>query len=284
MQGTGEPVPWKASTLTPNFGTSPDQTDDIRGGMGLEGVANVKKFVEDGGLFVTIGNNASIPIDYGLIEGVSITPARELKARGSVLEATVADPKSPIAYGYDQRVAVYFNSSPILQVNPYGTGGGGGGGQGGAQAGRPSGRGGVDDPDVVQGRPFTPPVAEPRARPGEDTPPNPEMMEFMRPFLPPPDKMPRTVVRFSQERDLLISGMLAGGRELAGRPAVVDVPRGKGHFLLFANNPVWREETQGSYMLLLNAALNFDSLQAGRPAKGSQPGSSVTADDLQDDQ
>ena len=64
----------------------------------------------------------------------------------------------------------------------------------------------------------------------------------------------------------------------------MDVPRGKGHFLLFANNPVWREETQGSYMLLLNAALNFDSLQAGRPAKGSQPGSSVTADDLQDDQ
>ena len=50
---------------------------------------------------------------------------------------------------------MYFNSSPILQVNPYGTG------RrrreeykAEQQAGRPSGRGGVDDPDVVQGRPF----------------------------------------------------------------------------------------------------------------------------------
>ncbi|HEX5832993.1 MAG TPA: M14 family zinc carboxypeptidase, partial [Pyrinomonadaceae bacterium] len=29
----GEPIPWKASALTPNFGLSPDQTDDMRGGM-----------------------------------------------------------------------------------------------------------------------------------------------------------------------------------------------------------------------------------------------------------
>jgi len=57
--------------------------------------------------------------------------------------------------------------------------------------------------------------------------------------------------------------MLAGGRELANRPAVVDVPRGKGHVLLFANNPVWRNATQGSYFLLFNALLNYDHLGVG---------------------
>ena len=72
------------------------------------------------------------------------------------------------------------------------------------------------------------------------------------------------VLRFAEEKDLLISGMLAGGRELANRPAVVDVPRGKGHVLLFANNPMWRQQTQGSFFLLFNAMLNFDNLGVGR--------------------
>jgi hypothetical protein len=68
--------------------------------------------------------------------------------------------------------------------------------------------------------------------------------------------------------------MLAGGRELAGKAAVVDVPRGKGHYLLFAINPMWREQTQGSVMLVLNAAMNFEHLGAGRaekPAEGAKP-------------
>jgi hypothetical protein len=42
--------------------------------------------------------------------------------------------------------------------------------------------------------------------------------------------------------------------------------------LLFANNPMWRNETQGSYFLLFNAMLNFDHLGVGAaaaPAAGS---------------
>jgi hypothetical protein len=58
--------------------------------------------------------------------------------------------------------------------------------------------------------------------------------------------------------------MLAGGSELAGAPAIIDVPLGRGHIVLFANNPMWRQETQGSFMLLLNAALNYDHLDTGR--------------------
>ena len=78
------------------------------------------------------------------------------------------------------------------------------------------------------------------------------------------------VLRFADEKELLVSGMLAGGRELANRPAVVDVPRGKGHVVLFANNPMWRQQTQGSFFLLFNAMLNYDNLNAGRqkPATG----------------
>jgi hypothetical protein len=42
------------------------------------------------------------------------------------------------------------------------------------------------------------------------------------------------------------------------------VPLGRGHVVLFATNPMWRQETQGSFMLLLNAALNFDHLNSGK--------------------
>src|ERR1017187_9641929 len=96
---TGEPVPFKKSDITPNLGDAPDTTDDMRGGMGLQGIYNIGKFIDAGGLFVTITGNASIPIDYGLVEGVSIQSAPDLHARGSVVNAAIADKRSPIAYG-----------------------------------------------------------------------------------------------------------------------------------------------------------------------------------------
>lgn len=272
----GDPIPWKGSDLTPNIGTSPDQSDDIRGGIELEGLANIRRFVEEGGLFVTIASNASLPIDFGLVEGVTIEQTRELRARGSVLNTEIADPGSPVLYGYEGKLPVYFNNAPVFNVSlTGGLGGGQMGQQAGQQPSRPSGRGGLDDPDVIQGRPPAPPA--PPLRPGELSA---EMMEAMRPYLPPPQERPRILLRFASEKELLVSGMLAGGRELAGRPALIDVPRGKGHWLLFANNPMWRQQTQGSFMLLLNAAMHFEHLNAGRPAPSqAKPESSGGEDD-----
>src|SRR5204862_4075922 len=100
MPKRGDPIPWKQSPVTPNFGNSPDQTDDMRGGMTVAGVASLQKFIEDGGLFITIGGISQIPIDYGITTGVSIQQADKLQARGSIYNSTVADLKSAIAYGY----------------------------------------------------------------------------------------------------------------------------------------------------------------------------------------
>jgi hypothetical protein len=54
------------------------------------------------------------------------------------------------------------------------------------------------------------------------------------------------------------------GGEIAQHPAVLDVPFGQGHVVLFSINPVYRGETRGTYSLVLNTVLNFDSLNAGR--------------------
>jgi hypothetical protein len=259
------------------MGQSPDTTADLRGGMGITGVANLQNFIEGGGLFVTVGGNASIPIDFGITEGVSIQEARTLQARGSIMNASFADRKSPIAYGYDEKLAVYFNQAPLLQAGGgFGGGGGrgGGGGFGGAGfgqggQGRSSGRGSLTDPDEVQGRK---PVTAQAPPTGEDGIPE-AFREQVNAQLPPPEMRPRVVLRFADEKDLLVSGMLAGGSELAGKPAVLDVPVGKGHVVMFANNPMWRHETHGSFSLLFNAALNFDHLSVGRaaPRRGNSP-------------
>jgi hypothetical protein len=279
------PIPWQKSDVTPNMGQSPDTTADMRGGMGIVGVANLQKFIEGGGLFMTVGSNASIPIDFGITEGVSLQEARALNARGSIMNATFADRKSPIAYGYDEKLAVYFNQAPLLQAAAGGFGGFGGGGRGGGGGGagggggrggfgqqeRASGRGSLTDPDVIQGRR---PLAVQAPQPGEDGVPA-ELREQLAAQQPPPEMRPRVVLRFADEKDLLVSGMLAGGSELAGKAAVIDVPVGKGHVVMFANNPMWRHETHGSFALLFNAALNYDHLNAGR--SGARRGGPPTA-------
>jgi hypothetical protein len=260
-------VPWKASDLTPTFAQSPDQTDDIRGGMGLRGVANLQRFMEDGGLFIAITSISRVPIEYGITAGVSISEPQQLRARGSVLSATVADFGSPITYGYGAGLGVHFNQGPLFQVAAGGGGGRGAGGGGPATAGpRASGRGSLTDPDIIQAMPRIDPNKLREERDAE------ERRQAEGLFYTPPAQRPRVVLRYNSDPvKLLISGMLAGGTELAGKPAVVDVPVGKGHALLFASNPMWRHTTQGSFFLLFNAALNYDQLGVARVAEGGQP-------------
>jgi hypothetical protein len=257
---TPDPIPFHKTELTPNLGLAPDQTDDMRGGLGLDGLAKLQKFVEDGGLFVTVAGNASIPIDFGLVEGVSITQTRELQARGSVLNAVVADKGSPITYGYD-KLAVYFNQAPVFSVS---RGSIFGQGEGEGTSARSSGRGTATDADIPQARPYVEPP--PKAEPNPDAEPPMDDLEKQtaRVMMPHPELRPRVVLKFAAEKDLLVSGMLAGERELANKPAVVDVPAGKGHVVMFAFNPMWRDETQGSYFLLFNAIMHYDHLGAGR--------------------
>jgi hypothetical protein len=262
----GDPIPWKQSELTPNMGLAADQSDDIRGGMGLTGVGNLQKFVQDGGLFIAVANTARLPIDFGLTTGVNIQEPRQLQARGSIYNAKFSDRNSPIAYGYDETLPIYFNQAPLFQVAALTFGGGGDG----AAGGRPSGRGSLTDPDIVQGMPQPSPAPSPANR-GEEQLTEEQRLQLGA-FYVPPAQRPRVILRFvSDEKNLLVSGMLTGGSELANAPAVIDVPVGRGHIVMFANNPMWRHQTQGSFFLLFNAALNFDSLDTERAAQPARP-------------
>ncbi|HEX9730304.1 MAG TPA: M14 family zinc carboxypeptidase [Gemmatimonadales bacterium] len=116
MPMVGPPVPWKRSNLTPNLGAI-DETDDMRPGMGLEGAAALRRFVERGGLLLVEGATVSLPVDLGFTPTVSIAEARSLNTRGAVFRAQTVTTASPILYGYDQATfPVYFNAQPLLTV------------------------------------------------------------------------------------------------------------------------------------------------------------------------
>ena len=78
-----------------------DETADQRKGMGYEGVANLKRFIERGGVFITEGASTRFPIDFALTRRVSIREPQGLQVRGSVLRTRITDAQSPITYGYD---------------------------------------------------------------------------------------------------------------------------------------------------------------------------------------
>ena len=267
-----DPVPYKKSEMTPNLGAL-DQSDDIRGGMGIEGLAELAKFVQEGGTLITEGSTAAFVADYGLATGVTVEHPAQLFARGSILRANITDKKSPITYGYDSKdLPVYFNQDPVLSAGGGGFGGGGrGGGGGGADA---LAQNVTPNAVPIHVSPYdesTPPEA-PRPSAAEDAA---AIRQQMRAFGIVEDARPRVVMTFpTNPNDMLLSGTLAGGQTLSGRAAAVDVTLGKGHIVMFALRPFWRWQTQGTYFLGFNAILNWDHLDAGKeePRQGGGRG------------
>ena len=254
----GNPLPWKTSSLTPNLGKI-DSTDDMRPGLGYSGLMNLQKFTQDGGLFIGVMDTAEFAVSTGFTPGLSITRSTRLKAIGVVLRSKVVDEKSPISYGYGDTLSIYCFNGPIFGVSNF-TGGRGGRPR---REQRKTGRGTPDDPDTVQGRP---PVEAPELPTAEIWEAFPISQEQRRNGINiiPPELRPRVIFRYADNKDLFVSGLLDGGDEIAQRPMIVDVPTGRGHVVLFSNNPMWRGQTKGSYFLVLNAILNFDNLNAGR--------------------
>lgn len=265
-----EPVPWMNTPDMPDLAPPGlDSTPDIRGGLGLSGVQNLEAFVNQGGLLVAIGPSMAVATDTGMADGVSTRAPQGLNARGDLIRADVTDLNSPVMYGYSPKMDVYYSTGLLLQTGAGGRGGFGGRGGAGANA-RTSGIGSLTSPDVIQTRPSDAELLKQSLGGKPEPKDNQEEGGFFNraPAGPPP----RVLMRFVKDpKDLLLSGLLTGGQVIAGQPFVVDARHGQGHVLLFAGNPMWRNETSGEFSLLFNAAMNYNHLNAGAKPEKKQP-------------
>jgi len=113
---SGPPIPYKRTAQYPSLGY-PDSTDDIRGGVGVDGFKALYEFVQQGGTLITEGNTASNLVGLDFTPGVTVEQTPGLFARGTILRGVITDKTSPLVYGYDQTdVPVYFSQAPVFKV------------------------------------------------------------------------------------------------------------------------------------------------------------------------
>jgi hypothetical protein len=193
---TGKPLPYTRTAQYPTqgaYGSSPD----IRGGLGLEGVAELRKFVEAGGTLITLGDSSAVPGEFGVTPDVEVTRAsRAFYAPGPIVTAKIVKPANPIFYGYtDPTTTVRWATTAL----------------------------------------FSLPIRDQ----------NDVLLSF-----PGGDKAVQ-------------SGLMVGASEIKDRPAIIDLPVGRGQVLMFATNPVYRWQNFGEYRMLYNALFSYKDLRQG---------------------
>ena len=224
------PMPFKKTPQTPSFGT-PAESDDITGGIGYEGLGQIEKFVNDGGLLVTLGSGSMLALEGGIVRGVrrvaggvprssqggGATAAAEsqnaeTRTPGAHVRVSFARPEHPIGYGYPERTYVFRQNFPLY-----------------------------------------------------DAPRRWLRMAYCTSCLDGPEDRGWIVLEWG-DRDgapLLVSGQVWGEQGLVGRPAILDMPVGKGHVVSFNFNPMHRDMNRGDHRLLWNAILNWQAILRG---------------------
>ena len=271
VTGSG-PIPYRKTALTPHLGVL-DSADDIRGGVGADGLAELQRFVREGGTLLGDGSTVEMLAGFGAAPGVSVSKPSMLYTKGAILRGEFVDRTSPLTYGYDgKQMPIYFSADPVLSVSASTTASGNayfdpnGPGVGVSQNTTPNAVLPKISPFEAQASAAAGPA--PRAA-DQGTPPaaaaeTPTSPTPARPPSATAIPLPRVVMSFPTNPDtILLSGLLSGGAALAGKPLLVDVSAGRGHMVLYALRPFWRWQTQGSYFLGFNALLNWNHLDAG---------------------
>jgi hypothetical protein len=221
------PMPFKKTAQTPSFGT-PAESDDITGGIGYAGLAEVQRFVNEGGLLVTLGSGSMLALNGGIVRGVrsvaggvprstagggsaSAAAAQQSATRtpGSHVRVTFVRPEHPIGYGYPTRTHVFRQNYPLYNA--------------------------------------------PRAW---------LRMAYCTTCLDGPEDRSGIVMEWgdSKGEPFVVSGQAWGEENLVGRPAIFDMATGRGHVVAFNFNPFHRDMNRGDHRLVWNAILNWQAI------------------------
>jgi hypothetical protein len=93
-------------------------SEDITGGMGLAGVDEFDKFVNQGGVLITLGGASYFPAEFGITRTVEAAhPTPTFYAPGPIVQMSVSRPTHPIFYGYTEKtMPVRWAGGPLLRV------------------------------------------------------------------------------------------------------------------------------------------------------------------------
>ncbi len=197
-------------------GTMPDE---YTGGVGKEGVENLKKFVEAGGTLVFLNRSTEFAIEQFNLPIRNVVKGLDRKAfyiPGSILR-TELDTTHPIAKGMPQQSIAWFENSPAFEIVS-----------------------GVSSPHVSKGSTSSGDVAGALTNVrATDTPDI------------------RIIARYpSDPSKILLSGWALGADKIAGKAALVEVRIGKGKIILFGFRPQYRGQSLATFPLLFNAISN----------------------------
>jgi hypothetical protein len=109
------PLAYTRTAEFPSHGF-PDSSEDITGGMGFEGLAALRDFVQRGGTLVTLGSASTLPVEYGLVREVNLATPRSLFVPGSIVGGRNQQAGHPIMYGYGESFPLYHRFGPYLNV------------------------------------------------------------------------------------------------------------------------------------------------------------------------
>lgn len=79
--------------------------------------------------------------------------------------------------------------------------------------------------------------------------------------VPERDREQQVLMRFPGAEKNVLSGLMRGVAETRNRPAIVDVPVGRGRVILFATNPCYRWQNHGEFGMLFNSILHFNDIK-----------------------
>ncbi|HEX6046236.1 MAG TPA: hypothetical protein VFZ22_17215, partial [Pyrinomonadaceae bacterium] len=204
------PMPYTKTPQYPSHGV-PDASEDITGGIGWAGMSNLEKFLNDGGILITLGGGCQLALDGGLVRGVRRGPGGVFTP-GVEVRAKFARPDHPIAYGYDEVTSVFRSNYPVYDV-------------------------GVADRRFI-------------------------VLQWGTKL--PTEEREETTAADKAAPPMLVSGGMRGDDTLEGRPAILDIPAGRGRVLAYNFNPLHRDLNHSDYRLLWNALLNWTALSSSR--------------------